>query len=113
MFVDDLIFTRNDESMFKEFKQSMMIKFDMTDLGKMSYFLGIEVLQKIYGIFISQRKYAQEVLKRFNMDECNLVQNPVVSGFKLMKDEDGVRIVYRGRLFGIKGMSMEVFSLIC
>ncbi|CAL2255656.1 unnamed protein product [Prunus armeniaca] len=92
LYVDDLIFTGNDESMFKEFKQSMMIEFDMTDLGKMSYFLGIEVLQKTDGIFISQRKYAQEVLKRFNMDQCNPVQNPVVPGFKLMKDEDGVRI---------------------
>ncbi|CAL2226145.1 unnamed protein product [Prunus armeniaca] len=88
LYVDDLIFIGNDESMFKEFKQSMMIEFDMIDLGKMSYFLGIEVLQKTDGIFISQRKYAQEVLKRFNMDQCN----PVVPGFKLMKDEDGVRI---------------------
>ncbi|KAM1447548.1 hypothetical protein ACFXTO_006639 [Malus domestica] len=92
LYVDDLIFTRNDESMFKEFKQSIMVEFDMTDLGKMSYFLGIEVLQKTNGIFISQRKYAQEVLERFNMDQCNPVHNPVVPGFKLAKDEDGVRI---------------------
>ena len=92
LYVDDLIFTGNDESMFKEFKQSMMVEFDMTDLGKMSYFLGIEVLQKTDGILISQRKYVQEVLERFNMEQCNPVHNPVVSGFKLVKDEDGVRI---------------------
>ena len=43
--MDDLIFTRNDEEMFVVFKQSRKEEFDMTDLGKMKYFLGIEVTQ--------------------------------------------------------------------
>ena len=43
--VDDLIFTSNDEHMFVEFKNSMMHEFDMIDLGRMRYFLGIKVLQ--------------------------------------------------------------------
>ena len=91
-YVDDLIFTGNDEVMFEQFKKSMKIEFDMTDLGRMKYFLGIEVLQKADGIFITQRKYAQEILERFNMDQCNSVHNPVVPGFKLMKDEGGVEV---------------------
>ncbi|KAM1669642.1 hypothetical protein ACFX2K_043717 [Malus domestica] len=70
----------------------MMVEFKMTDLGNMSYFLGIEVLQKTDGIFVNQRKYAQEVLERFYMDQCNPVHNPMVPGFKLMKDEGGVRV---------------------
>lgn len=44
-----------------------MKEFEMTDLGNMSYFLGIEVVQKEGGFFICQRKYALEVLKRFGM----------------------------------------------
>ena len=90
--VDDLIFTGNDEVMFEQFKKSMMVEFDMTDLGKMRYFLGIEVLQKEDGIFISQWRYAQEILERFNMDQCNSVHNPVVPGFKLTRDEEGVEV---------------------
>ena len=43
--------------MFKDFKSSMMIEFEMSDLGLMHYFLGIEVMQTINGIFISQKKY--------------------------------------------------------
>ncbi|CAL9002860.1 unnamed protein product [Prunus brigantina] len=92
LYVDDLIFTGNDEVMFEQFKKSMKLEFDMTDLGRMRYFLGIEVLQKTDGIFITQRRYAQEILERFNMDQCNSVHNPVVPGFKLMKDEGGVEV---------------------
>ena len=45
LYVDDLIFIGNDEIMFAEFKKSMMLEFDMTNLGKMRYFLGIELMQ--------------------------------------------------------------------
>lgn len=41
LYVDDLIFTGNDESMFAEFKKCLMVEFDMTDLGKIRYFLGV------------------------------------------------------------------------
>ena len=92
LYVDDLIYTGDDESMCRNFKQSMMTEFEMTDLGKMSYFLGLEVLQSSTGISISQRKYAQEVLERFKMDQCNAVHNPIVPGFKIMKDERGVEV---------------------
>ena len=92
LYVDDLIFTGNDESMFAEFKRSMMCEFDMTDLGKMRYFLGIEVMQRSDGNYISQRKYALEVLERFGMDKSNPVHNPIVPGTKLLKDEDGVKV---------------------
>lgn len=60
LYVDDLIFTGNDEVMFAEFKSSMLREFDMTDLGKMRFFLGIEVLQSSDGIYICQKKYASE-----------------------------------------------------
>lgn len=85
LYVDDLIYSGNDESMMMEFKRSMMKEFDMSDLGKMRYFLGIEVQQLENGIFISQKKYAWDVLKRFQMEECNVVLNPIVPGFKIFE----------------------------
>lgn len=57
LYIDDLIFIGNDEIMFEHFKKSMMVEFDMSDLSKMMYFLGIEVLQMVAVIFINQRKY--------------------------------------------------------
>jgi hypothetical protein len=58
LYVDHLIYTGNDISMIEEFKRSMKSRFAMTDLGKMKYFLGIEVVQSEQGIFICQQKYA-------------------------------------------------------
>ena len=92
LYVDDLIFTGNDELMFLEFKNSMVREFDMTDLGKMKYFLRVEVLQGLDEIHINQRKYALEVLKRFGMEDCNLVYNPIIPGFKILKDKRGVQV---------------------
>lgn len=85
LYVDDLIFTGNDELMFIEFKNSIVREFDMIDLGKMRYFLGVEVQPGSNGIHISQRKYALEILKRFRIKACNSVHNPVVLGFKILR----------------------------
>ena len=69
-----------------------MHAFDMTDLGKMRFFLGIEVLQKPEGIFVCQRKYTKDVLKKFAMSESKLVQSPIVPGSKINKDVEGTTV---------------------
>jgi len=92
VYVDDLIYTGNHELLFQEFKAMMMNEFAMTDLGKMRYFLGIEVLQSCDGIFIGQKKYIKDVLTKFNMLDCNLVENPIVPGTKLLKTDKGAEV---------------------
>jgi len=51
--------------------------FEMTDLGLMSYFLGIEVVQQKGGIFISQKKYASDILKKFKMEHSKPISTPI------------------------------------
>lgn len=92
LYVDDLIFIGNDDAMTKEFKKSMMSEFEMSDLGMMHYFLGKEVVQSTYGIFISQKKYVQDILDRFKMQDCNPVSTPTEFGLKLNKDHDGKKV---------------------
>ncbi|KAJ8631789.1 hypothetical protein MRB53_025112 [Persea americana] len=70
----------------------MLQEFDMTDLGRMRYFLGIEVLQQTDGIFLGQKKFAQEILDRFGMAGCNSVRNPIVPGSNLVKDTHGIPV---------------------
>jgi len=52
LYVDELIHTGNDDTLLSSIKHSMMKEFDMMDLGRMRYFLGLEVLQRADGIFI-------------------------------------------------------------
>jgi len=78
--------------MMCDFKRSMLREFDMTDLESMRFFFGIEVLQRTEGIFIYQKKYALEILKRFGMLESNEVSSPIIPGFKINKDEDGITV---------------------
>ncbi|KAL5816417.1 hypothetical protein ACOSQ3_024795 [Xanthoceras sorbifolium] len=89
LYVDDLIFTGNNPAMFEDFKQRMVKEFEMTDIGLMAHFLGIEVVQSEKGIFISQSIYAKEILKRFSMEKCNPVTTPVETGLELRKNEKG------------------------
>ncbi|XP_019425043.1 PREDICTED: uncharacterized protein LOC109333917 [Lupinus angustifolius] len=61
----------------------------MTDLGKLSYFLGLEFTYTSAGILKHQKKYAKDLLKRFNMNSCNPALNPVETQLKVTKDEEG------------------------
>ena len=92
LYVDDLLFTGNCDTMFGEFKKSMRNEFEMSDLGLMHYFLGIEVMQSDDGIFLSQKKYVGEILNKFHMKDCNSVSTPVECGMKLHKDHDGKKV---------------------
>ncbi|KAK4258396.1 hypothetical protein QN277_007851 [Acacia crassicarpa] len=83
LYVDDMIFTGNNPGMFVEFKKAMTREFEMTDIGEMSYFLGVEVEQREEGIFMSQKKYAQEILNRFRMKDCKPMSTPIEKGTKL------------------------------
>lgn len=88
LYVDDMLVTGDDTRLVEEFKQEMMQAFEMTDLGLMTYFLGIEIKQNENYVFICQKKYAIEILKKFKMEECKVVRTPMNQKEKLSK-EDG------------------------
>ena len=85
LYVDDVIFTGNDDYLIENFKSVMKDEFEMTDMGLLRYFLGIEVEKNENNIFISQAKYVNEVLERFNMQDCKAAITPIVMGLKLSK----------------------------
>eukprot|EP00253_Pinus_taeda_P023781 PITA_23781 len=88
LYVDDVIFTGNDDYLIENFKTIMKEEFEVTDMGLLRYFLGIEVEQNGNGIFISQVKYVNEVLEKFNMQESKAVITPTVTGLKLSKEDN-------------------------
>ena len=64
----------------------------MTDLGLMSYFLGIEVKQDHDGVFISQKKYAKEILNKFHMEDCKRTNTPMNQKEKFSKDDGAEKV---------------------
>eukprot|EP01018_Ginkgo_biloba_P037318 Gb_14989 [translate_table: standard] len=92
LYVDDLLITRNDVSMISDLKKDLQMNFEMTDLGLLHYFLGIEVWQMPGRVFISQAKYIWEVLRRFRMEDCKPACTPMETGTKLLMQDEGVRI---------------------
>jgi transposase InsO family protein len=92
LYVDDLVFTGNNAKMIEEFKVEMMKRYEMSDLGLLHHFLGMEVYQDENGVFISQMKYAEKVLKKFRMFGCKCVETPLACNEKLMKDDGEKKI---------------------
>jgi hypothetical protein len=82
-----MIYTGNLE--LNSFKHAMQSEFEMTYLGIMKYFLGIEVDQSTKVIFVYQKKYAANIIKRFCMEECNPTETPIPLGTKLSKNDEG------------------------
>jgi hypothetical protein len=87
VYVDDIIFGCTNESFVQWFSNSMQIEFEMSMIGELSYFLGLQVKQRSAGIFISQEKYLKEMLKKFQMEDSSTVSTPMVVGCKLSKDD--------------------------
>lgn len=88
LYVDDLLVTSNNQQEVQQLMEEMQNQFKMSNLGKMNYFLGLEVHQTKDGIFMNQEKYAHEVLKKYKMESCKFVPTPLVQNLKLSK-EDG------------------------
>ena len=87
VYVDDLFVTGTSRRVIEEFKKRMASKFDMSDLGVLTYYLGIEVHQHEEGITLNEARYALKILEEAGMSQCNSVQTPMEAGLKLSKSE--------------------------
>ncbi|XP_049357591.1 secreted RxLR effector protein 161-like [Solanum verrucosum] len=90
--VDDLPVIGNNTRLVEEFKEEMMQVFEMTDLDLMTYFLGMEIKQRKSEVFISQKKYAKEIVKKIQMEECKLISTPMNKNEKLYKEDGGEKV---------------------
>jgi hypothetical protein len=92
VYVDDLIVTGGNPAEIVAFKKQMTSEFDMSDMGLLSFYLGLEVEQKEDYIAIKQSGYARKVLAQFGMADCNSTKVPMDPGLKLDADKQGERV---------------------
>lgn len=105
VYVDDMVVTGNDPEERKALQSYLSKEFQMKDLGPLKYFLGIEVSRSNAGIFLSQRKYALDLLEETGMSACQPVDTPVEEGLKLCVETDQVP-VDKGRYQRLVGRLM-------
>nr|GEX53268.1 retrovirus-related Pol polyprotein from transposon TNT 1-94 [Tanacetum cinerariifolium] len=89
IYVDDIIFAASTPELCDLFAKIMCLKFKMSMMGKISFFLGQQISQSPRGIFINQLKYALESLKKYSFESCDPVDTPMVEKSKLNEDKEG------------------------
>ncbi|GJR03079.1 putative ribonuclease H-like domain-containing protein [Tanacetum coccineum] len=89
VYVDDIIFGSTKKELCNDFEKLMHKKFQMSSIGELIFFLGLQVQQKKDGIFIFQDKYVDEILKKFRFTEVKTASTPIETQKPLLKDEDG------------------------
>ncbi|KAK6119767.1 hypothetical protein DH2020_046489 [Rehmannia glutinosa] len=87
IYVDDIIFGATNESLCKKFSKLMQGEFEMSMMGELNFFLGLQIKQCQEGIYISQSKYTKELLKKFGIEEGRTVSTPMATNVKIDKDE--------------------------
>ncbi|GJV81411.1 retrovirus-related pol polyprotein from transposon TNT 1-94 [Tanacetum coccineum] len=86
IYVDDIIFASTDPKDCDRFSTEMSSKFQMSMMGQISFFLGLQISQNPRGIFINQSKYSNEILKKFDLHKSDPVDTPMVKRTKLNED---------------------------
>ncbi|GKB24702.1 retrovirus-related pol polyprotein from transposon TNT 1-94 [Tanacetum coccineum] len=79
IYVDDIIFSFTNPKLSKRFEKLMHIKFEMSMMGELKFFLGIQIHQSAHGTFINQAKYAQEILNKHGMTSCDSIGTPMAT----------------------------------
>nr|GEY49569.1 retrovirus-related Pol polyprotein from transposon TNT 1-94 [Tanacetum cinerariifolium] len=101
IYVDDIIFVASTLELCDLFANLMCSKFKMSMMGKISFFLGLQISQSPRGIFINQSKYALESLKKYGFESCDPMDDPMVKKSKLDEDREGKAVYpshYRGMI---------------
>ncbi|GJZ48691.1 putative ribonuclease H-like domain-containing protein [Tanacetum coccineum] len=119
VYVDDIIFGSTKKELCIAFKKLMHEKFQMSSMGELTFFLGLQVKQKKDGIFISQDKYVDEILKKFGFTEVKTASTPMETQKPLLKDEDGEEVdvhMYRsmiGSLMYLTSSRPDIMFAVC
>ncbi|GJY93707.1 putative ribonuclease H-like domain-containing protein [Tanacetum coccineum] len=119
VYVDDIVFGSTKKSLCTEFEKMMHKKFQMSSMGKLIFFLGLQVKQKEDGIFISQDKYVTEILKNFGFTDVKTTSTHMETQKPLLKDEDGKEVdvhLYRsmiGSMMYLTSLRPDIMFAVC
>ncbi|GAA0154500.1 hypothetical protein LIER_12459 [Lithospermum erythrorhizon] len=92
IYVADIVFGGVSNQLVKQFIQHMEVEFEMSMVGELKYFLGIQIGQMEDNIFISQSKYAKNIVQKFGLEIAKSKRTPLATHVKITKDKDGKEV---------------------
>nr|GEX41373.1 hypothetical protein [Tanacetum cinerariifolium] len=119
VYMDNIIFGSTKKKLCIAFEMMMHEKLQMSSMGELTFFLGLQVKQKPDGIFISQDKYVAKILKKFRFTKVKTASTPLKTQKPLLKDEDGKEVnvhMYRsmiGSLMYLTSSRPDIMSVVC
>nr|GEW12755.1 hypothetical protein [Tanacetum cinerariifolium] len=119
IYVNDIIFGSTNKALCQSFEKLMKDKFQMSSMGELTFFLGLQVKQKKDGIFISQDKYVAEILRKFGLSKRKSASTPIDAEKPLVKDADGEDVdvhTYRsmiGSLMYLTSSRPDIMFAVC
>jgi hypothetical protein len=119
IYVDDIIFGSSNKSFCDEFSKIMTVRFEMSMMEVLTFFLGFQIKQAKEGTFISQTKYTHDILKKFGMDNAKPIKTPMGTNGHLDFDLGGTSIdqkVYRsmiGSLLYLCASRLNIMLSVC
>ncbi|GJR35585.1 putative ribonuclease H-like domain-containing protein [Tanacetum coccineum] len=119
VYVDDIIFGSTNKSWCDEFEALMKSIFQMSSIGELTFFLGLQVKQNKGGIVISQDKYVTEILKKFDLVNVKAAITPMETKVPLTKDEEAIDVdvhLYRsmiGSLMYLTASRPDIMYAVC
>lgn len=99
IYVDDIVFGSTCQDICENFSKIMHEEFEMSMMGELNFFLGLQIKQLEYGIFFNQSKYIKDMLKKFGLEDSKPIKTPMSSETKLTKDKESESVdntKYRG-----------------
>ncbi|GKF45499.1 copia protein, partial [Tanacetum coccineum] len=88
IYVDGIIFGSMSQNLCDDFAKIMHDEFEMSMLGELNFFLGLQIKQIEDGIFLNQSKYIKEMLKKFGLEDSKPTKTPMSMEIKLTKDDE-------------------------
>ncbi|KAJ9547263.1 LOW QUALITY PROTEIN: hypothetical protein OSB04_019806 [Centaurea solstitialis] len=101
IYVDDIIFWSTCPDFCETFSKLMMTRYEMSKMGELNFFLGLQVKQLSVGIFINQAKYIKDILKKYNLENAKIMKTPMSPSCALDSDPNGKDVdvtTYRGMI---------------
>ena len=87
VYVDNILITCSDQDGIRKLKQHLFNHFQTKDLGKLEYFLGIEIAQFNFDVVMSQRKYILDILEEIGVLDCKSIDTPMDPNVKLVPEQ--------------------------